>query len=170
MVVNLSPDALAPEARASVHDVLTALQALERRLRQRAARQLPGSRVASRAERVVLRRLADAPSPLSLVALASRVQRDVSSVCVLVQHLHIRGLLHKRADPRDGRRLQLSVTRAGRRIAHERPEGTEGGTSGELADALADWPEGRRQAALELLTQLTEVLATTGHTAPAPKP
>ena len=159
-------DAAAPEARADVRDFLAALRLLEQRLRQQAARRGPEPRVASPAELAVLRCLAAAPGPLSLAALAACVQRDASSVSVLVQRLRIRRLVQRKSDPQDSRRLRLSVTPAGRRVAQESPDGT----GSALAHAVAAWPADRRRAALDLLTRITEVLATPGRTEPVPAP
>ena len=152
-------------ALVDVTELLAALRALERRLRQQSAFRASFARSASPAEHAVLRCLADGDGPLSLVALARRIERDEGSACVLVQRLHARRLVRKRPDPTDGRRLQISATPAGRRVA----EDVLDDSSSALAHALAAWPAERVDAAAALLTQLTEALPTT-HARGVPEP
>ena len=149
-------DTDAATALVNVTELIAAIRALERRLRQQSALRASTARSASPAEHAVLRCLADADGPLSLVALAGRIARDQGSACVLVQRLHARRLVQKWPDPTDGRRLQISVTAAGRRAADEVLDDS----SSALAHALAAWPAGRVEAAAALLAQLTEALPT----------
>ncbi|MFZ0252049.1 MAG: MarR family transcriptional regulator [Acidimicrobiales bacterium] len=51
--------------------------------------------------------------------LAGILQLDKSSVTGLVDRAHARGLVRRTASPFDGRSVHVSITRAGRRLAHD---------------------------------------------------
>jgi DNA-binding MarR family transcriptional regulator len=67
----------------------------------------------SGAQLFVLRSLAASPAA-SLQELAARVLTDPSSASVVVARLVEQGLVERRGDPRDRRRVELSLTAAGR--------------------------------------------------------
>lgn len=75
----------------------------------------------SGAQLFVLRQLADGPGA-SIRQLAGRTLTDPSSVSVVVARLVERGLVARRRDPADRRRVLLSLTRHGRAVLTNAPE------------------------------------------------
>lgn len=73
------------------------------------------------AQLFVLREL-DAEPQLSIRRLAERTLTDPSSVSVVVARLVARGLVARRRDPSDRRRVVLSLTRRGRALLASAPE------------------------------------------------
>ncbi len=75
----------------------------------------------SGAQLFVLRELAAEPD-VSIRRLAARTLTDPSSVSVVVARLVERGLVARRSDPDDRRRVLLSLTRRGRTLLARSPE------------------------------------------------
>lgn len=73
------------------------------------------------AQLFVLRELASEPD-VSIRRLAARTLTDPSSVSVVVARLAARGLVARRRDPDDRRRVVLSLTRRGRALLARSPE------------------------------------------------
>lgn len=73
------------------------------------------------AQLFVLRELAAEPD-VSIRRLAARTLTDPSSVSVVVARLVERGLVARRGDPDDRRRVLLSLTRRGRTLLARAPE------------------------------------------------
>jgi DNA-binding MarR family transcriptional regulator len=78
----------------------------------------------SGAQLFVLQALAEAPAS-SLNDLADRTLTDQSSVSVVVKRLTERRLVTRKTSPLDGRRIELSLTGAGRRLLARCPEPTQ---------------------------------------------
>lgn len=85
----------------------------------------------SGAQLVVLQSLAESPAS-SLNNLAGRTMTDQSSVSVVVRRLAERNLVARRPSAEDSRRIELSLTTAGRRMLARCPEPT----SARLQEAL----------------------------------
>jgi DNA-binding MarR family transcriptional regulator len=88
---------------------------LVRRLRQRP----PLEGELTTPESAVLSRL-DRGGPATSAELARAEQISAQSMGATSAELERRGLVARRADPRDGRRILLSVTPLGRRLLHDR--------------------------------------------------
>jgi len=101
----------------------------------------------SGAQLFVLQALSQEPAS-SLNELAERTLTDQSSVSVVVKRLADRKLVARRPSSDDARRLELSVTSAGKRLLSRCPEPTQA----RLLDALARLSPGE-------LTHLTAGLA-----------
>ncbi|HVV19019.1 MAG TPA: MarR family transcriptional regulator [Pseudonocardiaceae bacterium] len=94
--------------------LLAGLRPLVRRIRQLRADgdlTLPEATALSRLDR-------DGPTTSS--ALAKQEQIRPQSMGATLAGLEARGLVERRADPADGRRVVLSITDAGRRVVHDR--------------------------------------------------
>jgi DNA-binding MarR family transcriptional regulator len=105
--------------REAARDVLDSLRRIVRSLRLSA--RTAELRGVSGAQMFVLQCLA-AESPSSVNDLASRTATDQSSVSVVVSRLVSRGLVVRRASASDRRRLQLSLTPAGRALVRSIPQ------------------------------------------------
>lgn len=79
----------------------------------------------SAAQLFVLQTLKDQPG-MSLGEVAERTATDQSSVSVVVRKLEERNLVQKGVSGLDGRRLQLSLTSAGKRLADSAPPAIQG--------------------------------------------
>jgi DNA-binding MarR family transcriptional regulator len=138
----------------AVDDVAAALQVsiglLLRRLRQvRVAGDL------TLAETSALARL-DREGPTTSAALARQEQVSPQSMGATLGALQERGLIERRPDPADGRRVLLSVTDAGRRVLHhKRTARTE-----QLARALSSGFTPAELRTLMAAAPLIERLAT----------
>ncbi|HYH79285.1 MAG TPA: MarR family transcriptional regulator [Longimicrobium sp.] len=95
---------------------------------------------------------------LSLNALAGELFVDKSTACRIVGLLEDRGHVARRADPRDGRAIQVELTPGGRALeARLRLEAV-----GEAEAALAGLAPGERDGALAFLRHLARVSAGEG--------
>ncbi len=112
----------APKASAepAVREVLNSLRRIVRSLRveSRNAEQRVGL---SGAQLFVLQCLAR-QSPCSVNELAARTATDQSSVSVVVSRLVAGGYVRRAVSKRDRRRVELSLTRAGRTLLESAPE------------------------------------------------
>jgi DNA-binding MarR family transcriptional regulator len=102
---------------------MDALRRVVRALRL-TARDAERSAGISGAQLFVLQSLADQPAS-SLNDLAERTLTDQSSVSVVVKRLTARKLVARKASPVDARRVELSLTPAGRRLLARCPEPTQ---------------------------------------------
>jgi DNA-binding MarR family transcriptional regulator len=114
----------------SIRSVMDGLRRVVRDLRL-SARGAERSAGISGAQLFVLQTLAQQPAS-SLNELADRTLTDQSSVSVVVKRLADRKLVARRASEEDARRLELSVTAAGKRLLSRCPEPTQA----RLVDAL----------------------------------
>jgi DNA-binding MarR family transcriptional regulator len=102
---------------------MDALRRIVRELRL-SARDAERAAGISGAQLFVLQSLA-AGAAASLNDLASRTLTDQSSVSVVVKRLVDAKLVARKASPRDARRIELSLTPAGRRLLVRCPEPTQ---------------------------------------------
>jgi DNA-binding MarR family transcriptional regulator len=143
-----------------VRDVLDAIRRLVRTLRlsARAAEQEVGL---SGAQLFVLQALGK-NDELTLGALAARTSTDPSSVSVVVARLVARGLVKRRKDPQDGRRLRLSLTAHGRVLVRRAPHAAQEG----LVEALGDLPAAQRKTLGRLLDGVAAKMGISAGDAP----
>jgi DNA-binding MarR family transcriptional regulator len=137
------------------HEVAAALQVaiglLVRRLRQV---QLPGE--LTLAEIWALKRL-DTGGPATSSELARQDRISPQSMGVTLGVLEQRGLIERRRDPADGRRVVLSVTEAGHQLTRDR----HGARVEQFAAALRDGFTAAERDQLLAATPLLERLAET---------
>ncbi len=113
----------APRRSDSIRSVMDALRRIVRDLRLSARDAERGAGI-SGAQLFVLQMLADEPAS-SLNELADRTLTDQSSVSVVVKRLVDRKLVARKASTEDARRIELSLTAAGRRLLARCPEPTQ---------------------------------------------
>jgi DNA-binding MarR family transcriptional regulator len=137
------------------HEVAAALQVaiglLVRRLRQV---QLPGE--LTLAETWALKRL-DTGGPATSSELARQDRISPQSMGVTLGVLEQRGLIERRRDPGDGRRVVFSVTEAGHQLTRDR----RGARAEQFAAALRDGFTAAERDQLLAATPLLERLAET---------
>jgi len=107
----------------SIRSVMNALRRVVRDLRL-SARDAERSAGISGAQLFVLQSLVDEPAS-SLNELAERTLTDQSSVSVVVKRLADGKLVARRPSPVDARRIELSLTAAGKRLLARCPEPTQ---------------------------------------------
>jgi DNA-binding MarR family transcriptional regulator len=107
--VNQSPD---------VYDVASALRVSIGLLRRR-LRQVKSEGELTLPESSALTRL-DRNGPATSTALARQEQISPQSMGATLSALEVRGLVERRPDPGDGRRVVLSITEAGREVMQNR--------------------------------------------------
>src|SRR5258706_14823811 len=160
MLRTSSRDAAPARRESSIRVIMDALRRIVRDLRL-SARGAEGRAGISSAQLFVLQALADARAA-SLNDLAARTLTDQSSVSVVVRRLADKKLVARRPSAQDARRVELSLTPAGRRMLARCPEPTQV----RLVEAL------KRMSALELaaltqgLTALGREMGPTGTPAP----
>jgi DNA-binding MarR family transcriptional regulator len=115
--------AAAARKPSSIKAVMDALRRIVRELRLSARDAERGAGI-SAAQLFVLQTLAERPAS-SLNDLADRTLTDQSSVSVVVRRLTESKLVARKASPEDGRRIELSLTAAGRRLLARCPEPTQ---------------------------------------------
>jgi MarR family transcriptional regulator, lower aerobic nicotinate degradation pathway regulator len=113
----------APARKDSIRNVMDALRRVVRDLRL-SARDAERSAGISGAQLFVLQSLVDEPAS-SLNELAERTLTDQSSVSVVVKRLADSKLVARKASPIDARRIELSLTAAGKRLLARCPEPTQ---------------------------------------------
>lgn len=102
----------------------------------------------SLAQLFVLQQVAERPAT-SLNDLAERTATHQSSVSVVVRRLVDRGLVTRRADTADKRRVQIEVTPAGQKLLVGAPETFQM----RLMHALGELPAGERKQLAHLLSK-----------------
>jgi DNA-binding MarR family transcriptional regulator len=113
-------DATCARKAANIRIVMDSLRRIFRELRLCARDAERGAGI-SGAQLFVLQALAEAQAS-SLNDLADRTLTDQSSVSVVVRRLADQGLLARNASTKDARRVELSLTAAGRRLLARYPE------------------------------------------------
>jgi DNA-binding MarR family transcriptional regulator len=103
----------------------------------------------SGAQLFVLRLLAEAPAQ-SVNDLAARTGTHQSTVSIVVGRLVARGLVSRGPSPADGRRVTLTLTRAGRALLRRSPESAPA----RLEAALTRLPAGERRLLARALARL----------------
>jgi MarR family transcriptional regulator, lower aerobic nicotinate degradation pathway regulator len=145
---------------ADVRDVLDAIRRLVRTLRlsARAAEQEVGL---SGAQLFVLQALGKSDG-LTLGSLAEKTSTDPSSVSVVVARLVDGGLVRRKRDAEDARRLRLSLTAAGRTLLRRAPHAAQE----RLVDALEGLPATQRRTLGRLLAAVEKRMGIAGEEAP----
>ncbi len=105
-------------------------------------------------QRLVLRIVGRFPG-LPAGHLAKLLHVHPSTLTGILKRLERQGLMRRRVDPRDGRRLLLSLTEKGRDFDVE----TEGTVEAAIQHALEQAPPQRIEAARALLASIAETLA-----------
>jgi DNA-binding MarR family transcriptional regulator len=105
----------------------------------------------SAAQLFVMRQL-DGHGGISINELADRTLTHQSSVSVVVKKLVERKLVLRQVSPSDSRRVELSLTQAGRKKLLNAP----GAVQESLVDALRRMPASDRQTLAKLLSQLVD--------------
>jgi DNA-binding MarR family transcriptional regulator len=148
------------DSSGEVRDILNAIRRLVRTLRvsARAAEQEVGL---SGAQLFVLQTIGKTDA-LTLGALAERTITDPSSVSVVVGRLVARGLVKRKRDPEDARRLRLSLTASGRTIFRRAPDAAQE----RLLEALGKLPAAQQRTLAKLLVVLTAEMGLEGGEAP----
>jgi DNA-binding MarR family transcriptional regulator len=141
--------------RADVDQVAAALS-LSIGLLQRRLRQLKAEGELTLPESAALARL-DRGGPTTAGALARLEQISPQSMGATLAGLEARGLVKRSPDPRDGRRIQLSLSAAGQRMLRDR----RNVRVRQLASALADGFTAAELAELMAAAPLLERLAQT---------
>lgn len=113
----------------------------------------------SGAQLYVLHQLAERPAT-SLNALAARTHTHQSSVSVVVARLVRRGLVERRVSAADGRRIELALTAAGRRLVRRAPAAAQE----RLVVALRRLPAADRARLAVGLSRLVRSLGVAGRT------
>jgi DNA-binding MarR family transcriptional regulator len=135
-----------PRLRARTLDAIRALVGAL----SRSARSVERRTGVTTAQLFVLRQLAENDRP-SLGEIAERTLTRQSTVSVVVARLERRGLLRRERAADDRRRLELSLTAAGRRLLARAPMPTTGRLLGAL-DELTDEQLRALSAGLDALT------------------
>lgn len=104
----------------------------------------------SGAQLFVLQKLADGGRSLSLNELARRTVTDQSSVSVVVQKLVKRGLVKSARSETDGRRIEMELTSAGRKITAK----SSGAAQQRLIESLKTMKPAQRKKLAQLLDLL----------------
>jgi DNA-binding MarR family transcriptional regulator len=143
-----------------------------RRIMDSIRRVVHGLRVSSRqaeqrvglsgAQLFVLQRLGLADS-LSINELAERTSTHQSSVSVVVRRLVERKLVQRMINPRDKRRVELSLTPAGRKLARRSPNAAQD----RLLQAVRQLPPSERRQLSELLIKVVSRMDLPQHPAQA---
>ena len=123
------------EAADAVEVVETELALLQRAL-ERLARRSDIHRDLDRASYLLARTL-EATGPISLKALAARLGLDATTVTRQVATMEAAELVHRRADPKDGRVNLIEVSARGRR----KMRAVQRARRERVGDLLAGWPE-----------------------------
>jgi DNA-binding MarR family transcriptional regulator len=118
-----TPHKISPPRTGSIRSVMDALRRVVRDLRL-SARDAERSAGISGAQLFVLQSLVAEPAS-SLNELAERTLTDQSSVSVVVKRLADRNLVARKPSPVDARRIELSLTAAGKRLLARCPEPTQ---------------------------------------------
>lgn len=100
--------------------------------------------------------LCAASHPASVRTVARTLRCDRTNVTRLADRAADKGWLRRRHDQHDGRVTVIELTPAGRRLADR----LQAAVQHRLADLVSSWPSHRRQAALDLLADLTRGLET----------
>jgi DNA-binding MarR family transcriptional regulator len=96
--------------------------------------------------------------PLRLTELTATEQLKQPALTSLVGKLEREGLVSRRPDPRDGRAILLSLTRAGRQVVRSRHAGRTAKLS-RLADRLSDQEREVLAGSARVLVRLIEIAA-----------
>lgn len=138
---------------AATREVLDAVRRIVQTLHE-SSRNAERHVAVSGAQLFVLQRLAESPAA-SLNELAERTHTHQSSVSVVVTRLVHRGLVRRTKGDGDGRRLQLSLTKAGRQLAERAPDLAQD----RLIAAVKALPSRRRALLADVMKELAQAVA-----------
>lgn len=141
-------DNLTSELERDTRSVLDAIRKIVRALRV-ASRATEKHAGLSGAQLFVLQKLSDGRA-VSLNELAARTLTHQSSVSVVVQRLVERGLIQRTTSAEDGRRVELSLTKAGRNVSRQSHDLAQD----RLVRALRSMPRTQRTQTAVLLDDL----------------
>ncbi len=141
-----------PEIDRVAEALLSSVRLLVRRVRQL---QVDGDLTLP--ERSALSRL-DHGGPTTSAALARQEQISAQSMGATLSALEARGLIERNPDPNDGRRVVLSVTKAGRQVLRSRRSARAGQMSKALADGFTPAELSQLAAVAPLLERLAQKL------------
>lgn len=96
-----------------------------------------------------------AEQPLTTGELARRMEIEVPTAVRMARRMEATGLLQRQADPADARRVLISLTRQGRRVAQVLPRRLDAVSE----RAFRDFTEIDRQTLIELLKRVTANLS-----------
>jgi DNA-binding MarR family transcriptional regulator len=96
--------------------------------------------------------------PASSSELARHDRISPQSMGVTVAALEERGLIERRRDPEDGRRIVLSITETGRRLVHDKRGARTGLIAAALGDGFSSSELDQLMAVVPLLERLAEKL------------
>jgi DNA-binding MarR family transcriptional regulator len=108
-------------------------------------------------QRLVIRIVARFPG-IPAGGLAEILHVDPSTLTGILKRLERQGMLTRRTDAKDRRRVQLGVTAEGRRLDLE----TEGTVESAVRDALAELPEDKIRNAADVIERIAASLDRTG--------
>ena len=114
----------------------------------------------SAAQLFVLQQLADEPAE-SMKDLAARTHTDQSSVSVVVTRLEERGLVERAVSPKDARRTEVNLTRAGRTLVKRAPEAPQAS----MMSVLEALSQEELNAFVDVLDQIAGALGVAGQPA-----
>lgn len=140
------------EAADAVEVVETEMALLQRAL-ERLARRSDIHRDLDRASYLLARTL-EATGPISLKALAARLGLDATTVTRQVATMEAAELVHRRADPDDGRVNLIAVSPRGRRTMRA----AQRARRERVSDLLAGWSERDRLEFGRLLGRFTDAI------------
>lgn len=123
----------------------------------RRIRQLPAIGELALPERTALSRL-DRDGPATSAELARQQQVSPQSMGATLARLEERGLIQRRRDPDDGRRIVLSTTASGRKLLRDKRNARVQQLSDALAGAFSPAELNRLMAAAPLLERLARTI------------
>jgi DNA-binding MarR family transcriptional regulator len=134
--------------------VTSALIAIRRILRaaEFAARDLPRARGLTPSQLVALVVTAEAGGP-SAGQAAAGAGISQATLTSLLDKLEARGLVERRRDPADGRRVSLALTEAGKALVVATPDALQDRFASRF-EAIADWEQAQLIASLERVASL----------------
>lgn len=148
----MSKDGTVPDASEVAGKLRVSVGLVVRKLRQ-----APDAGELTLAESSALSRL-ERGGPATSSDLARLERISPQSMGVTVAALLERGLVERSRDPRDGRRIVLSMTGEGRRTVHDRRGARTEKIAAALRDGFSDAELGQLLAAASLLERLAEKL------------
>lgn len=161
---NIRARSIARSLLLELRHVMQAVDSHSRRLVQRTGLSVP--------QLLALQTLAEAPSPLGTSELAQRMHLSQATVSALVDRLEARGLVERRREGADRRRVQISLTDAARMVLAAAPPTLDDGFIARLAELPDDELQDIARA-LRRLSGLVEIGRPVTRTAtrrtPAPK-
>jgi len=145
-------------------EIVGSIQRIARELRV-SGRAAEGAVGLGAAQLAVLSRAAEGRGA-SLGELAARTMTDPSSVSVVVARLVAAGLATRRRSPEDERRVEISITAAGRALLRRAPTSPEE----RLVAAVASLPAAKQAALARLLDEVVDAMRADEASAEIAKP